>query len=74
MRYFGVVPTSEIPCSCVSKKESHRRTFRGKEVVYWEVWVKDEQEAPKYFSEDNIQPDKIKKVEDFLGIDFKKPK
>lgn len=51
MKYYGIVPTSSIPDTCVHKELHHEAKFAGRMVQYWEVWIKDRDEVPRPFGD-----------------------
>lgn len=67
--YFGIVPTSEIPRSCVHKRLSHTAKVNGKEVKYYEVWVKDPNAVKSVFDDTKEpNPEEISALTNFFNF------
>jgi len=67
--YYGIVPTSEIPSSCVHKRFSHAAKVKGKEVKYYEVWVKDPNAVKSVFDDTKEpNPDEISALTNFFNF------
>lgn len=57
--YIGILPTYEIPTTCIYKEFSHSEKNAGKVVNYWHVWIKEAGFIKPTFKEDELQKDKV---------------
>lgn len=59
-RYYGIVTTSSLPGNIAHKVLHHTDTHAGRTVQYWEVWVKDRDEIPPAFPDNELRKEKVR--------------
>ncbi len=57
-RYVGIYSGGQLPCGTIYKELDRVETFRGKEVKYYHVWVKEREIKPLF--NESKEPDRQK--------------
>jgi len=65
-KYAGIRCSSDVPETCVFKKLAYTRRVHGREVKYWEVWVKDLDDFQPPFDDKTLNKSKVRRVNNII--------